>query len=290
MHSGYKTLAVVACALSAACATTQRATGKKAAVKPTIGCLDTLHAADSIWSVVKLSVVPQDSTQKLQNDFELFFAQEFRRQFRVPPKLPLSVVMGAPPCDSIAGRCMRGYLDLGAIAYLTAHYDGKLSNIEVIDATLTPDLADSVRSALQAMSRNGLGPSMEADTMSLIIRLEADPNPDTVPEMRHLFRARVPRYNLPFRYALMPAAGVEPRYPFTARIAGVGDSVAIAFTVDSEGRVAQQSLELMEATYGDFVGSVVTALLKARYHPARLGDCAVSTRMSQRFLFDAPDR
>jgi outer membrane biosynthesis protein TonB len=104
-----------------------------------------------------------------------------------------------------------------------------------------------------------------------------------------VFRAKVPRYSLPFRYASMPAAGVVPRYPFTARVAGVGDSVAVAFTVDAEGRVAPESLELMRATYGDFVGSVVNALQGTRYHPARLGDCPVGTRMSQRFLFDSPE-
>lgn len=289
VHSGYKILAVAACALSIGCVSTSSSARKPASrAKPGIGCLDTLHATDSIISVVKLSVAPQDTAEKVQSEYEQFFAQEFRRRFRVPPKLPLSVVMGAPPCDSIGARCVGGYLDLSAVAYLTAHYDGKLSDIQVVDATLTPDLADSVGSALEAMSREGLGPSMDADTMALIIRLEADPNPDTVPETRRIFRAKVPRYNQPFRYARMPAAGVEARYPFTARMAGVGDSVAIAFTVDSDGKVATESLELMRASYGDFVGSVVNALQRTRYHPARLGDCPVATRMSQRFLFAVP--
>jgi hypothetical protein len=288
VHNGYKLLSVAACVIG--CATNPGANRKSVSATPAIGCLDTLHAADSIWSVVKLSVTPQDTAQKLQSDFEAFFAQEFRRRFRVPSKLPLSVVMGAPPCDSIAARCMGGYLDLSAVAYLTAHCDGKLSDIEVIDATLTPDLADSVRSALEKMSREALGPSMDADTMSLIVRLEADPDPDTVPETRHVFRARVPHYALPFRYASMPAAGVEPRYPFAAQLAGVGDSIALAFTVDSEGKIAPESLELMHAGYRDFVASVVTALEQTRYHPARLGDCPVSTRMSQRFLFAPPPR
>lgn len=288
MQSGYKVLAAAACLLG--CVSNPGANRKPASAAPTIGCLDTLHAADSVWSVVKLSVTPQDSAKRLQGDFEDFFAQEFRRRFRVPSKLPLSVVMGAPPCDSIAARCMGGYLDLSAVAYLTAHYDGKLSDIEVVDETLTSDLADSVRSALRQMSRESLAPSMDADTISLIVRLEADPSPDTVPETRHVFRARVPHYALPFRYASMPAAGIEPRYPFAARLAGVGDSVTIAFTVDSEGKIAPQTLELMHAGYRDFVASVVTALERTRYHPARLGDCPVSTRMSQRFLFAAPEQ
>lgn len=256
--------------------------------RSSIGCLDTLHATDSIWSVVKLSVSAADTTKILPTDFESFFTQEFRRKFRVPGKLPLSVVMGTQPCDSLGSRCAGGFLDLAAVAFATAHYDGKLTGIEVVDATLTPMLADSVGATLAAMSREGLAPTEGVDSIPLVVRMETEENPDTVPELRQVFRARVPRYALPFRYATMPAAGVDPRYPLTARLAGVGDSVAVAFTVDSEGWIAAESLELLRASYRDFVASVLTTLQRTRYHPARLGDCPVSTRMSQRFLFKAP--
>ena len=110
-----------------------------------------------------------------------------------------------------------------------------------------------------------------------------------VPPERRVFKAKVPRYNVPFRYATMPAAGVDAAFPFTARLAGVGDSVTIAFTVDANGMIAPESLELVRATYRDFVSSVLDALGKTRYHPAYLGDCPVATRMKQRFLFKVPD-
>ena len=257
--------------------------------RPSIGCLDTLHAADSVWSVVKLSVSPLDTTKTLPQDFESFFTQEFRRKFRVPGKLPLSVVVGMQPCDSLGSRCAGGFLDLAAVAFATAHYDGTLTGIEVVDATLTPMLAESVRATLTAMSREELALTEEEDSIPLVVRMETEENPDTVPGLRQVFRAKVPRYALPFRYATMPAAGVDPRYPFTARLAGVGDSVAVAFTVDAEGWIATESLELLRASYRDFVASVLTTLQQTRYHPARLGDCPVSTRMSQRFLFKAPE-
>lgn len=238
--------------------------------------------------MVKLSVAPQNKTQRLPKDFESFFAQEFRRRFRLPANLPLSVVMGTEPCDSAGIRCYGGYLNLGTVAYATAHYDGKLSDIAVIDASLTPAFVDSVRATLTAISKSELAPTSEDDSLPLIIRLEMEENPDTVPELRHLFRAKIPHYSLPFKYASMPASGVDPSYPFMARVAGVGDSVTIAFTVDAEGRIAPESLELVRAQYSDFVSSVLKALQSTRYHPARLGDCAVSTRMSQRFLFTPP--
>jgi hypothetical protein len=68
----------------------------------------------------------------------------------------------------------------------------------------------------------------------------------------------------------------------------VGDSVTVAFTVQADGSIAPESIDLVAARYGEFVSSVVEALEKTRYHPARLGDCAVATRMKQRFMFRFP--
>jgi hypothetical protein len=87
----------------------------------------------------------------------------------------------------------------------------------------------------------------------------------------------------------MPASGVDPKYPFTARLAGVGDSVTVAYTVLSDGSIPPESIQLVKANYRDFVSSVADVLLSTRYHPARLGDCAVATRMEQRFLFRVPE-
>ena len=272
------------------CATTPAAKKQPPApARVSTGCLDTLHAPDSVWRVVKLTVTSQDTTQKLPRDFEAFFAQEFRRHFRAPNNLPLRVVMGTRPCDSVGMRCYGGNLDLSTTAYATAHYDGRLSDIQVVDVSLIPALADSVQATLVAMNKEEMVPTSAEDSLPLIIRLETEENPDTVPDLRHVFRAKLPHYAIPFRYASMPASGIQPRYPFTARLAGVGDSVTIAFTVDAEGKIALESLELVRATYRDFVSSVLDALRQTRYHPARLGDCPVSTRTSQRFLFKAPE-
>lgn len=87
--------------------------------------------------------------------------------------------------------------------------------------------------------------------------------------------------------ATMPQAGLDARYPVNARLAGIDDSVMLAFTVRSDG-IAAESIDLVSANYREFVASVFNALVKARYHPAHLGDCAVATRMKQRFVFRAP--
>lgn len=294
MHLHFSAVALTPLVFAAACATNPHARNKVASARrsaaDSIGCLDTLHAADSISTIIKMTVAPQDPKVVLPRDFENLFVEEFRVHFKVPANLPLSVVMGSEPCDSLGSRCVGGVLSVGAVAYATAHNDGKLSRIEVVDAALTPRFADSVNSALESMAREELVPPMgDVDSIPVILRIVTEEEPDTVPAVRHVFKAKVPRYDWPFSYASMPAAGVDAKYPFTARLTGVEDSVTLAFTVESDGTIAAESIELVSANYRDFVTSVLDALGRTRYHPAHLGDCAVATRMKQRFLFKVPE-
>ncbi len=255
----------------------------------TLGCLDTLKATDSIATVVRASVVPQDSTVKLPSEFEQLFVEGLRPHFSIPSRLPLSVVIGEQPCDSLGYRCAGGVLNLGAVVYILAHGDGTLSDATVVDETTTPALADSLRAALAAMSRARDVPWFgKADSISLIIRVTPDARADSVNSARRLFTAMIPRYGVPFSYATMPEAGVDAPYPLNARVAGIEDSVTLAFTVRADGTIAVESVDLVRANYREFVASVFNTLLKTRYHPAHLGDCAVATRMKQRFVFKAP--
>jgi TonB family protein len=140
------------------------------------------------------------------------------------------------------------------------------------------------------MNRSEMAPSTgDNDSIPLLIQIGPEEAPDSVPAVRHVFSAKIPRYNWPFTYAAMPAAGVNAVYPFAARLVSAEDSVTVAFTVDADGAIAAESLELVSANYRDFVASVVDALGRTRYHPAHLGDCAVATRMKQRFLFKVPE-
>lgn len=274
----------------AACATGSRSTARVGSSRPGVGCLDTLQAADTVSMIVKMSVGSLDPKVELPKDFESLFVEEFRSHFRMPASLPLSVVKGAEPCDSLGSRCSGGILSLGALAYATARSDGKLSDIQVVDIALTPVFADSVNSTLQWMARSEMGPPTgDKDSISLVIQIGPEEAPDSVPAIRHVFSAKIPRYNWPFTYAAMPAAGVKADYPFAARLADLEDSVILAFTVDADGAIASESLELVSANYRDFVTSVLDALSRTRYHPAHLGDCAVATRMRQRFLFKVPE-
>jgi TonB family protein len=279
---------------AAACATNPQlknrtASGQRSSAE-SVNCLDTLGAADSISMIVKMTVAPQDPKVVLPRDFESLFVEEFRAHFKVPANLPLSVVMGSEPCDSLGSRCVGGVLSVGAVAYATAHNNGKLSDIAVVDVALTSRFADSVSSALRSMSRAELVPPMgDVDAIPIVLQISSEEKPDTVPAARYVFKAKVPRYDWPFAYASMPAAGVDAKYPFAARLAGLEDTVTLAFTVESDGTIAAESIELVSANYRDFVTSVLDALGQTQYHPAYLGDCAVATRMKQRFLFKVPE-
>ncbi|MEO8908697.1 MAG: energy transducer TonB [Gemmatimonadaceae bacterium] len=254
-----------------------------------VGCLDTLRAADTVETIVKISVAPQDSKARLPRDFETFFAQEFRTRFKAPGKLELSVVTGEEPCDSVGSRCAGAVLNIGAVAYVTARADGSLSMIDVVDETLTGNFADSVRSALEAISKQKAVPWMEnADSIPLVVKLSPEERPDTVPSSRYQFKAKLPRYDLPFSYAVMPRAGIDAKYPTIAAMNGVEDSVMLAFTVRADGSIAPGSIDFVSGNYREFVISAIDALSKARYHPAHLGDCAVATRIRQRFVFKSP--
>jgi TonB family protein len=294
VHPHFGAVALALLVFAAACSVNPQPKNKVASARRSsadgVGCLDTLHAADSISTIVKMTVAPQDPKVVLPRDFENLFVEEFRAHFKAPASLPLTVVMGSEPCDSLGSRCVGGVLSVGAVAYATAHNDGKLSDIAVLDVALTPSFADSVNSALQSMSRAELAPPMgDVDSIPVVLQITSEEEPDTVPAVRHVFKAKVPRYDWPFSYASMPATGVDAKYPFTARLAGIEDSVTVAFTVESDGTIAARSIELVSATYRDFVASVLDALGRTRYHAAHLGDCAVATRMKQRFLFKLPE-
>jgi hypothetical protein len=259
--------------------------------RDTVSCIDTLHASDSINAVVKMSVRPQQPKTKLPPDFEGLFVQEFRSRLKVPSNLPLSVMRGWSPCDSANHKCAGGVLMLGSQAYATAHSDGAVSRILVVDLALTPALADTVRVVLQRMGADKAVPFFSGpDSIPLDISIDVEDHPDTVPPTRHLFRAMIPHYGSPFAAAEWPKNAKGPKYPSIAERAQVEDSVILAFSILSDGTVAPQSVDLQVYHYADFIRSVFERLATMRYVPGRIGTCPVATRGRQSFMFKVPWR
>lgn len=212
--------------------------------------------------------------------------QEFRSRLKVPSNLPLSVMQGWTPCDSVSRKCLGGVLMLGSQAYATAHPDGAVSRIMVIDLALTPALADTVRVVLLRMANDKAVPFFNGpDSIPLDISIHVEDRPDTVPEWRHLFRATIPHYASQFTPAQVPKNTRGPKYPSIAELEQVTDSVALTFSILSDGTVAPQSVDLQAGHYKDFIHSVFERLATVRYTPARIGTCPVATWEKQSFVF-----
>ena len=256
-------------------------------VRDTTSCLDTLHASDSISVVVTMSVRPQDAKTTLPPDFEGLFVQEISSRLKAPRSLLLGVMVGWNQCDSAGHRCKDGVLTFGSTAYATAHPTGALSRIVVIDPSLTPAFADSVRAVLERIGQEKMSPSFfnKTDSIPLRISIGIEQHSDTIPSHRHLFRVALPHYNLPFTLADWPKDAKAPKYPSIAETRRVGDSVAVTFTVLADGTVDPRSVDVRAGYYFDFVQSVFDHLATARYLPAYVGGCRVATRAGQSFTF-----
>jgi TonB family protein len=254
----------------------------------TVGCLDTLKASDSVTAIVTMRVKPQDPKTSLPADFEGLFIQEFRSRLKIPGNLPLSVMRGWKPCDSAGETCSGGVLILGSQAYATAHTDGTLSRIAIVDFALTPTLGDRVRAALQELSHEKLVPLFTgSDSIPLAISI-IDVQSDTLPAYRNLFRAKLPHYSVQFHQAQWPKNAKGPKYPSTAERSRISDSLALTFTILPDGTVASQSMDFQAGRYRDFARAVLDRMTTIHYLPARIGSCPVPSWQSQQFIFKVP--
>jgi hypothetical protein len=257
------------------------------AVRDTTGCLDTLHASDTISAVVTMSVRPQDPNTKLPADFEGLFVQEIGSRLKVQGSLPLRVMVGWGPCDANSEICPGAVLTIGSSVYVTAHPTGALSRIGVIDFSLTPSFSDSVRAVLERIGREKMSPPLfgRNDSIPLTISIGVQQNYDAIPPHRRLFRVNLPHYSLPFTYAKWPKNAKRPNYPSNAERIGVGDSVTVSLTILADGTVAPNSVDVQSGRYIDFMKSVFDVLGKTRYLPARVGGCPVAAWGMLSFTF-----
>lgn len=252
----------------------------------TVGCVDTLHATDTIPAVIKVSVRHQDSAGKLPPDFEGLFAQEFRSRFKPPAQLPLSVMFGDPPCDRDKNVCSGATPLVHVVAYAVVASDGTIPHLGVLSPSLNRELADSVRSALMSMSKANMVPFFQTEkTLPLTIIVNSEEHPDSIPQVRRLFRAKLPRYVVQFQHAQMADNSARPKYPLAAKRAFVGDTLKFQFTILSDGHVAPQSVDVLHAHYREFLDTMGDALSTAVFQPAKLGACPVAEWVTQTYRF-----
>lgn len=86
--------------------------------------------------------------------------------------------------------------------------------------------------------------------------------------------------------AVAPLPGnPAPVYPSALRAAQIQGTVLARFVVDTAGRAEPESITFLEATHGQFADAVRQALVRSRFHPARIGGHPVRQLVEQRFAF-----
>ena len=83
---------------------------------------------------------------------------------------------------------------------------------------------------------------------------------------------------------------IAPRYPESAKVAGVQARVELQFIVDESGRVPPNSIQVASAAYQEFVESAVNAVRAETFRPAMAGGCPLKMQVEQsvRFTIDKP--
>jgi TonB family protein len=196
---------------------------------------------------------------------------------------------GWAQCDTIAKDCSSGVLELGSQAYATAHNNGTVSRIGMIDYALTPAFSDSVGAIIKRIGDEKLIPFFDKpDSIPLDITITIEQHPDSVPSHRQLFKAMLPRFDMTFKLGDYPRRAGGPKYPRIAEARGIGDTVKVSFTILADGTVAPQSVDVLKGHYRDFIRAVFDKLATTSYVPAHIGGCPVASHAVQTFIFAVP--
>jgi hypothetical protein len=180
-------------------------------------------------------------------------------------------------------------LIFGTRAYATLKSDGTLSKVSVVDLSLTPSFADSVKSAFTKMSTDRASPFLGGlESVALRFAIEVEQDADTVPAYRKLFLVALPHYTMPYSPPDYSKGAAPPKYPRIAEMNRITDTVQLTFTILENGSVAPESVDLEKAHYREFIESVFTSMAKTTYIPARIGTCAVASWVNQLFAFAVP--
>ena len=81
-----------------------------------------------------------------------------------------------------------------------------------------------------------------------------------------------------------------PRYPLTLERAGIEGDVVAQFVVDTVGRVEPWSVNVLDATHGEFARTVRERIPGLRFLPARARGRVVRQLVEQRFHFEVVRR
>jgi len=220
-----------------------------------------------------------------RGDATRLLLQELRSAFAAPVTLALAVDRGTVLAKAAEAGRDDAVPEITVGVAFTLLADGRVRDVRVTAASPAPALdsalAGAIARAARAGALSGLAPELGGD--SLLAEVATTVDAQGIQPGTPLMRVRLPRYVVTPPTLLPPLP--SPEYPMVARRAGVTDSVALRFVVDTLGRVDVASLSVIAGTYRDFVKAVLTVLPRMRFEPARSADCAIAFRVVMPFTF-----
>jgi TonB family protein len=209
-----------------------------------------LGSTDTIAAAVVArlrAVDPEQGVPRILTDVALY---EIAERFRAPTPLALPAYTTEGDTGKWNDAPGFGHLVVNAMYGFAVGRDGRLSRARTITTSLNPD-------ARPASARGDPRGRQRAN----------DPAPWRGGE------------------GCVGGRGVRPRYPTQLRAARMEGKVLAQFVVNRDGGVEPGSINILRAAHVQFVDSVLEALPRFRFQPARIGTCAVATLAQMPFEF-----
>ncbi|MBC7788734.1 MAG: energy transducer TonB [Anaerolineae bacterium] len=183
--------------------------------------------------------------------------------------------------------------DLESTVQFTLHSHGGVSGLSVQPPARVPQLDSALGVALQragaAAVLAGLLTASGRDVAdSSSFRLGITPAEKGPAVREPFFRAKLPRYT-----RTIPVPHTEndtPKYPKRAREMGIDGKVLMNFVVDSSGMIDPETVDVMEASYLDFIKVIFDEMPRWRYRSSTVNGCRVPQRVQQQFVFRFTER
>lgn len=273
---------------------------------PKLTCVIPVAPADSSNEIVYLRLAPVDDLRsaprspltKERRTQHALLLQEIRGFVEIPRplSLPIGIATGFidSPSDRGGGRVVP---DLESTVAFTLHSHGGVSEIAVEVPARLPQLDSALRSALERAGAAGVlsgllgvsGPKPERMPLySARFRLGITLSERGASVRAPFFRARLPRYTL--TTAAADPNNEPPRYPKRAREMQLDGRVLLKFVIDTAGRIEPETVDVLEASYLDFITVIFDELPRWRYQSSTVNGCPVPQLVQQRFVFEFQER
>jgi hypothetical protein len=216
----------------------------------------------------------------------LFYADAMRQRFVAPAGLgnvPTLVESLLPGWGGDFGR----HSAVGGKLVLVVKPNGRLRESFWQVVPLSAPFATAVRGAAQAADSSGdfdgipgTGTGRVDDTLVVqVLSLRTEPSATHLP----LMRAQLMSY-VPDALATVTKKG-ELIYPINASDNSVENEGEMQVIVGSDGKAVMRSSQITRIDWRDFINTMLRAIEKSEYSPARSGACAVPSVRIERFKF-----